>query len=431
MKGIPIMRLKPARLARAGLLLGATVALAGASILGATAAHAAAPVLGTGPGLTLSPANGPTSTLGQNVTYHSPACPASAQGSAVIRMVNSDGTFFNISAANNSVAAAFSGTLLSGFTMAQIRDNSDVGPGGTQEIVVQCFPNPSAGGTLTEFVDTFVTWSADGNTFSTGTPVQGHTTTVSLTASPNPANTGQTVTITAHVSVTDGSGVTPTGSVAFSTGGSAIGTPMTLGGTGSASTTTSFANSGAVQLTAAYTPADGTFNASSTPSPFTLNVLGALSEPLQVTVGTTGTFLVTVTSGTVILTPDAAQATATGQAEPVNILDTRNTFPGWSVSGQATAFTENTSAKPGSIPAADLGWTPTGTLTDASLGPVVAPGTTGLSTAQVWASAAAGHGLTAASGDNVSANLLLDIPAGSPAATYTSALSISFTTSAA
>jgi hypothetical protein len=431
MKGIPTMRLKPARLARAGLLLGATVALAGASILGATAAHAAAPVLGTGPGLTLTPASGATSTLGQNVTYHSPACPASAQGSAVIRMVNSDGTFFNISAANNSVAAAFTGTLLSGFTMAQIRDNSDVGPGGSQEIVVQCFPLPSAGGTLTEFVDQFITWSTDGNSFSTGAVTAGHGTTVSLTASPNPANTGQTVTITAHVTVTDGSGATPTGSVAFSVvGGSAIGTPVTLAA-GSASTTTSFANPGGVQLTAAYTPADNTFTGSSTPTPFTVNVLGPLSEPLQVTVGASGTFLVTVTSGTVILTPDTAQATATGQAEPVNILDTRNTFPGWSVSGQATSFTENTSAKPGSIPATDLGWTPTGTLTDATLGPVVAPGATGLSTAQVWASAAAGHGLTAASGDNVSANFLLNIPAGSPAATYNSALSISYTTAAA
>jgi hypothetical protein len=162
-----------------------------------------------------------------------------------------------------------------------------------------------------------------------------------------------------------------------------------------------------------------------------VNVTGPLSEPIQVTVGATGTFLVTVTSGTVTLTPNGAQTSATGTAQPVNILDTRNTFPGWSVSGQATDFTQSTSAKPGTITAANLGWTPTGTLTDATIGPVVAPNTPGLGAAQVWASAAAGHGLTAATGDNVSASLLLNIPAGTPAATYNSALSISFTTSAA
>ena len=427
------MRLKPANAGRLARLVGVTAALAGASVLGATAAYAAPGALGTGPGLTLTPSSGATTMSGGAVAYNSPACPTGFQGSGIVRGVNSDGTTYSVSAFNNGVAAAFSGTLLSNATMAQIRDNSDIfSAGGSQEFVVVCFAGASGAGASQNSVDTFVNWSADGNTWATGTPVQAHPTAVALSATPNPASTGQTVTITARVTVTDGSGAVPTGSVAFSVvGGSAIGTPQTLDATGAASVTTSFTNSGTVQVSAAYTSnATSTFS-NSTSTPFSENVTGPLSEPITVTVGPTGTFLVTVTSGTVVLTPNAAQSSASGTAQPVNILDTRNTFPGWSVSAQATDFTESTSSKRGSTPANDLGWTPTGTLTDATLGPAVAPGATGLSAAQVWASAAAGHGVTAATGDNVSASLLLNIPAGSPAATYNSALSISFATSAA
>jgi len=431
MKGIPTMKLKPANAGRAALMVGATVALAGASILGATAAHAAG--IGSGPGLTLTPNTGNVTMSGGAVTYNSPACPSGFQGSGIVRAVNSDQTTYSVSAFNNAVAAAFSGTLLSNITLAQMRDGGDIGAGGSQEFVVQCFAGGSGAGAEQNSVDVFVNWSTDGNTWATGaSQPTAHPTAVSLSTTPNPASTGQTVTITAHVTVTDGSGAVPTGSVAFSVvGGSAIGTPQTLDGTGSASVTTSFTNSGTVQVSAAYTSNATTTFQNSTSSPFSENVTGPLSEPITVTVGATGTFLVTVTSGTVTLTPNGAQTSATGTAQPVNILDTRNTFPGWSVSAQATDFTENTSAKPGSIPAANLGWTPTGTLTDATLGPVVAPNTPGLGAAQVWASAAAGHGTTAATGDNVSASLLLNIPAGSPAATYNSALSISFATSAA
>jgi hypothetical protein len=427
------MRLKPANVGRLARLVGVTAALAGASVLGATAAHAAPGALGTGPGLTLTPSSGSTSMSGASVTYNSPACPTGFQGSGIVRAANSDGTTYSVSAFNNGVAAAFSGTLLSNATMGQIRDNSDIfSAGGSQEFLVQCFSGASGAGSEQNSVDVNVNWSADGATWATGAAPVTHPTAVTLNATPNPASTGQTVTITAHVAVTDGSGGVPTGSVAFSVvGGSAIGTPQTLDATGAASVTTSFTNSGTTQISAAYTSnATATFS-NSTSAPFSENVTGPLSEPITVTVGATGTFLVTVTSGTVVLTPNAAQTSATGTAQPVNILDTRNTFPGWSVSAQATNFTENTSSKPGSIAASNLGWTPTGTLTDATLGPAVAPGTTGLSAAQVWASAAAGHGVTAATGDNVSASLLLNIPAGSPAATYNSALSISFATSAA
>jgi hypothetical protein len=422
------MRFKPARLARAGLLAGATAALAGASVLGAAAALASP--IGSGPGLVLSPASGLTTMSAGSVTYNSPACPSGFQGSAVVRAVNSDGTTYNVSGASNSVAAAFSGTLLNTVNMAAVRDNGDIGPGGTQEIVVQCFSGVSGAGSVTSFVDTFIAWSADGTSWAVGTaPAGAATTTTTLTASPNPANTNATVTLTAHVTASGGS--TPAGTVTFSTGGSAIGSPVTVNSAGTATTTDSFTTGGPVTLTAAFTPSDTTKWKPSTSAPFTENVIGGLSEPLQVTVGTAGTFNVTVTTGTVTLTPDSAQATATGQAQPVNVFDNRNNFPGWSVSGQAVDFTESTSPKPGKIPATDLGWTPTGTLTDATLGPVVAPGATGLSTAQVWASAAAGHGNTAAAGDNISANFLLDIPSGSPAATYSSALSISFTTAGA
>jgi hypothetical protein len=432
MKGIPISRLKPARLGRRALVLGGVAAVMGASLITGGIAKAD---IGGGPGLTISPGSGNGTVV---PTYNSPACPAGFNGSAKVSAVADDGTEFQVAPANNAVAAAFSGTFSSNANMANVFANAYVTTTpaipAVEELVVDCFASPSLVGAVNHAFDGWVIWNAaDGSawTFSATKPVGvgPASTTTTLSASPNPATTGATITLTAHV--TAAGGATPAGTVTFSTGGSAIGSPVTVNSTGTATTTDSFSTGGTVQFTAAFTPTDSTKFSPSTSSPFSENVIGGLSEPLQVTVGATGTFSVTVTSGTVTLTPNAGQTSATGTAQPVNVFDNRNNFPGWSVSGQAANFTESTSPKPGSIPASNLGWTPTGTLTDATLGPVVAPGTTGLSTAQVWASAASGHGNTAAAGDNISANFLLNIPSGSPAATYNSALSISFTTAGA
>ena len=426
MKGIPIMRLKPARLGRMALLVGATAAVAGASLLGGTVAKAAPANLGTGAGLTFTPTSGSTSMLGAAVTYNAPACPASAQGSAILRAVNSDGTTYSVSAANNSVAAAFSGTLLSNISLLAIQQNGDIGAGGQQEIVVQCYSGVSATGTLVNTVDDFITWSADGSSWTSGGQSSGAAaTTTTLAVSPSPASTGQTVTLTATVTATSG---TPAGTVSFTAGGSAIGSPVALNASGVATTTTSFTSPGTVQLAAAFTPTSSTAFQSSTSATVPESVTGPLSEPLSVTIAPSGTFTVSVAAGTVALTPSGS--TATGTAEPVTVTDSRNTFPGWSVSGQASDFTETATTPAGDISGNQLGWVPTDTaLPDGGvLGPTVTPGSPGLgTTAAVWASAAAGKGFGTST---LGANLTLNIPSGSPAGAYSSALSVSYTTSA-
>ena len=55
-----------------------------------------------------------------------------------------------------------------------------------------------------------------------------------LTSTPNPSVMGSAVTLSAVVTVTQGSG-SPTGTVAFTSNGSAIGTPCTLDANGTCS----------------------------------------------------------------------------------------------------------------------------------------------------------------------------------------------------
>jgi hypothetical protein len=153
----------------------------------------------------------------------------------------------------------------------------------------------------------------------------------------------------------------------------------------------------------------------------TLSVIpaGGFFEPLAVTVPTSGVFTLTVGAGTVNLA--VSGSSASGNLQTVTVSDTRNTFPGWSVSGQAAAFVNNTSNPPGNIPASNLGWAPSGTVQDATLGPAVTAGSPGLGTAAVLASAAAGHGVGT---DALSAALTLNIPATAPAGAYTSNLTL-------
>lgn len=76
--------------------------------------------------------------------------------------------------------------------------------------------------------------------------------------------------------------------------------------------------------------------------------------PLAVTVPVTGTFSLTVdTTDTVTL--QVSGSTATAATTPIVVSDTRNTFPGWSVSGQAADFTGLGAASGASISAGQLG----------------------------------------------------------------------------
>jgi hypothetical protein len=129
------------------------------------------------------------------------------------------------------------------------------------------------------------------------------------------------------------------------------------------------------------------------------------------------------TTDTVTLTVSGDNATAA--TSPVTVSDTRNTFPGWSVSGQAADFTGNGTAAGASISGNQLGWTPTsdGALPPGvTLGGTVAPAAPGLGTAPaVLASAPAGSGFGTST---LGANLTLAIPATAAAGGYTSSLTV-------
>jgi hypothetical protein len=120
---------------------------------------------------------------------------------------------------------------------------------------------------------------------------------------------------------------------------------------------------------------------------------------------------------------------------PVTVTDTRNGlapnpsvpslvngfngFPGWSVVGQATDFTNPTSHPAGDIPVANFNWTPTTPASgDFTLGGVT---TGGLGTAQSLANALSGHGNGAFT---LGANLSLNIPNTAPAGAYSSTLTL-------
>ena len=269
-------------------------------------------------------------------------------------------------------------------------------------------------------MDTFVQIPPAGGTYQvvsgTATP-----TTTNLVVSPNPATAGQTVTLTATVSPSSA-----TGSVQFSTGGTAIGTPQTVSG-GVASMTTQAGAAGTEAFTAAFTPT-GNFGASSGNFSLTVNPAGALSGviPLAVQVPATGTFTLTVdTTTTVNLL--VSGSTATASTTPIVVSDTRNTFPGWSVSGQDSNWTGSGTAAGATISGNQLGWQPTNTGTlpqGVTLGPTVPPASPGLGTTPaVLASVHAGTG-NGVGTSTLGANLTLAIPTGQAAGPYTSGLTI-------
>jgi alpha-tubulin suppressor-like RCC1 family protein len=274
-------------------------------------------------------------------------------------------------------------------------------------------------------------------------------TTTMLTASPNPATTDATVTLTATEVAADGTH--PAGSVQFSADGTDIGSPVKVT-SGSASTTVTFAAAGTEALSAVFTPASAHYAISAGELSLVVtgsqspggggsgcggdsvgggndNVVGGNGELITVTLPQCGTFTVSIAPGTVLLTVSGSMAT--GTLEDITVTDTRNSYPGWSASGQASSFTGSGSAAGFTISGNQLGWTPAavGPLQGgATLGPAVAPAAPGLgTTAGVLASAASGSG----GGTNVlTANLDLLIPAAQQPGPYAGSLTITYVESA-
>jgi hypothetical protein len=366
----------------------------------------------------------------------------------VIEEFNTDGSL--ASRVSNVVAAPAApitnATLLG--NMSGLLGSSNITPGGTVEWAVGCFTGAGGTGSVVYVQSTFVTEDAAGANYSTSaTPPVITTTTTSLVATPNPVAVGATATLTAHVAGTGGTGgASPAGTVQFEncptpstcTNINAA-VPVNTGGVATAATTTtSFATAGSVNLAAVFVPSSPATVQGSTGT-FSLAVgsqLAGGTNPvsINVTVPSTGTLSVTVGAGSVTLTPASPATTpdetATGTFNTVTISDSRNTFPGWSVSGQESVFTG-----PGTntIPANSLGWTPAfvgSAAGGAIIGAPVAPlgantGNTGpgLGTAATLVQAHAPNGFGT---NTVNAALLLDIPSSTPPGAYAGTLTVTY-----
>jgi hypothetical protein len=437
MKGISISRLK-----RAAMLIGVTALTVGGVVVGSGQAHAAAP-LGNTPGLVLNPASGSTTgTIG----YSAPACPSGFQGSGIVRIVDpATSATSNLSAVNGSVAAAWSGNLTANILNTEATGVFTDLVNNTAEIVTLCASGASLGGSTEYVYHTFITFDATGANYTASTgPAQSVT--VALAANPNPATVGQSVTLTATLTPSSA-----TGSVQFQNNGTNINTAVTVSGGVASTSFTPSATSAGLALTAVYTPGTGFTSAGN--GTLTLPVVAAAPNsgqiPLAVIVPQSGVFTVTIdTTDWVVLNVNLAGTQASNNTTPIVVVDTRNFYPGWSVSGQSTQFTGTIPASPAGFPATtfavpadhgsqhmpadNLGWTPTNATAlpqGLTLGPAVAPGTTtnGLGdAAQLLASvhAGTGNGFTGTTGVTLGASLLLNIPAGQEAGPYAGFLNI-------
>lgn len=247
-------------------------------------------------------------------------------------------------------------------------------------------------------------------------------TVIALTASPSPATADHPVTLTA--TVTAGASV-PAGTVEFLAGSTLIGLPVAVDSTGVATTTTTFSAAGTVTVSVTFTPADP---AAVTPAGGTLS-LTVLKDPdvstipLATNVPAVGTFTLTVdTTDTVTLAVNGN--TATAAITPVVVSDTRNSYPGWELSGEADDFTGSGTAAGASVPGNQLGWTPTASslAPGVTLGGTVTPAGPGLGTQPgflAFAHAGSGYGTS-----TLGASLTLAIPATAAAGDYTGSLTV-------
>jgi hypothetical protein len=431
MKGGTTVRQK--RLRQAAAVTGVGAIMAGASLLGSAQAHALT-LLGTAPGaVSLTRASGSMSTKPTFATTE--ACPAGFQGSGTLFLNDPGGGGLDqLASTDDSVTGAFSGAFSNPLSLARAVFPDIAGT--TSELVVKCTSGASGLGGSEYVMDTFLTVSAGGGTYSTsGSQPSGPTaaTTTTLTASPSPAVVGQNITLTATVAPTAAGSGTPAGAVRFEVGGTAIETAVSLVN-GVATTTTMFSAAGEESLSAAYTPSGSTSTGSTGTLSLTVQAAqaGNGAIPIAVAIPATGSFTLTVqTAGTVNLAVSGAHAT--GPTPPIEVSDTRNTYPGWSLSGQDAAWTgTGTGTAAGSTFSGNqLGWTPTRTALaqGVTLGPTVTPASPGIGTAgAVLASVHAGLG-NGFGQSTLGASLNLLIPATAPAGPYTSGLTISAVTS--
>jgi len=462
MKGI---KLKAARAGRATALVGAAALAVGLSLGGV--AHAS---VGQQPGDLFiidngtQLANGGGGSLTDSIEWGTTnACP-NGDNFGQLNIEQSDSTAANpdyggvsqvISASAPISAAAFQNADA---TPGAMEKAAHWTTGSTAELVVECSPT-QAQATIDYEQSLFITFTATGFTVSSSGPAAAATTSISVQATPGTVQVNNQVTLTA--TVTSGSGNSPVaagaGTVVFSENGSPINAsnPASIGSGGQA--TISYVPTAAETetITASFTPTAGstTYQASSTTTAaqeaslvITTGSPNQENQIIQVTVPPTGSFVLHQPSSEPVDVLAVSGSAASGAITAVSISDSRtgllaqggtgnfatgyNGYPGWSVVGQATAFT-STNANPNtvSIPAANLNWTPaapSGTInTNYTQG---AATTSGLGTAATLASAGLGAGFsgpdTTADSYSLGATLGLTWNPSTPAGLYQSQLTI-------
>lgn len=158
--------LRAGRFGRTTLLLGVAGATVGGMLLTAACSSATAGQnpAASGAGVALSAASGPVSSTPTWST--AVACPSGYQGSATFKEVHSDGVSTNLIAPIvNGTAAPFKGTLQA--SIAQIQAAGGIRDGGTQKLFVTCYSGQSGTGNGQTEMQVYVTYSADGSTYST------------------------------------------------------------------------------------------------------------------------------------------------------------------------------------------------------------------------------------------------------------------------
>jgi hypothetical protein len=203
------------------------------------------------------------------------------------------------------------------------------------------------------------------------------TTPTSLTASASSVTSGSSVTFTATVSPT-----TAVGSVNFVEGTTTLGSGTVSGGVATFSTSTLAVGSHSVVATFVPTNAANFTVSSSSAVSVTVTTAGGggttSSQNITTSVPAVGALSISSAAQTVSLPAVSLNAagtllTTSGTLNDVTVTDTRNTAPGFSVTGQVTDF-----AGPGTaaINGFNLGWTPSvksASGPTVTAGPAVAP----------------------------------------------------------
>ncbi len=250
-------------------------------------------------------------------------------------------------------------------------------------------------------------------------------TATTVRASADTAGPGAAGLVMLAATETAASGIHPAGYFQFEAAGTDIGSAVPVNSEGVA-TTMALAAADSADVSATFTPTSAAYSGSA--SSYAATLLGA--DPvagvvrLTVSLPPVGSLTVSAVATTLPLTVQTGPnlTTATGTLPDITVTDARNWRPGWSVSGQESAFIAVNGLQV--ISGSKLGWTPTGTVTGgARLGPAVAPGHPGLGTGSDLAFAPAGSGYGT---DTLSANLVLDLPSASLASAVTGTLTITF-----